>query len=92
MGVFVLSLASSSYVGIGSLDHLWIIKGRKEWWEGGRKGEKVKGGREKEEKRKKKIFHNFILEQISDLINLEILIQQQDIHSLSFPFANSIKI
>ena len=93
MGVSVLSLASSSYVGIGSLDHLWIIKGRKEWWEGGRKGEKVKGGRGRERgKEKEKNVHTFILEQISGLINLEILIQQQDIHSLSFPFANSIKI
>ena len=52
------------------------MKGRKEWWEGGRKGEKMEGGweREKEEKRKKS--HNFILEQISGLINLGILIQQ----------------
>lgn len=64
-----------------------MVGGRKERRKGGRgKGERERG------KKIEKNFHNFILEQISGLVNLEILMQQQDIHSLSFPFVNSIKI
>ena len=64
-----------------------MVGGRKER----RKDWRTKGERERGKKKEKK-FHNFILEQISGLINLGILMQERDIHSLSFPFVNSINI